>query len=68
MPANSRWDLIRRLRVKEAFSVHLAITFLGASAKLRTATIGFVISVRQSVRPFIRLQKFGSHWKDIYEI
>jgi len=35
--------------IKETLCVHLAITFLGASAKLRIATIGLVISVRLSI-------------------
>ena len=34
---------------EETFFVILAVTFLGASVKLRTATVGFVISVR----PFV---------------
>ena len=37
--------------------------WLGAFAKLRKATISFVMSVRLSVR----LKQIGSHWKDFHE-
>jgi hypothetical protein len=36
------------------------LLFLGAFAKLRKATIRFDMSVR--------IEKFGSHLKDVYEI
>jgi hypothetical protein len=36
---------------------------LGAFAKLRTATISFVISGR----PSIRIEQLGSHYKDIHK-
>jgi len=38
--------------------------FLGALAKLRKATISFVISVRLSVR----MEQLVSQWTDFYEI
>jgi hypothetical protein len=38
--------------------------FLGASAKLRKATVSFVISVR----PSVRMKHLDSHWTDIDEI
>ena len=41
-----------------------AVTFLGAFAKLRKATISFVMSVR----PSVRLEQLGSHWRDFHEI
>ena len=40
---------------------------LGAFAKLRKATIGFVISVRQHARPSVRMEKLGPHWMDFNE-
>jgi hypothetical protein len=38
-------------------------TFLSAFAKLRKATISFVMSVCQSVR----MQQLGNHWTDFDE-
>ena len=38
--------------------------FLGAFAKLRKATISFVMSVCLS----LRMEQLGSHWKDFHEI
>jgi hypothetical protein len=38
--------------------------FLGAFAKLRKATVSFVASVR----PSVRMQQLGSHWKDIHKL
>jgi hypothetical protein len=32
--------------------------------KIAKATIGFVMSVR----PFVRMEQLGSHWRDFYEI
>ena len=37
--------------------------FRGAFAKLRKATISFVISVR----PSVRMERLGSHWTDFHE-
>jgi hypothetical protein len=41
--------------------------FLGASAKLRKATI-FVMSVRPSVLMSVRIEQLGYLWTDFYEI
>jgi hypothetical protein len=38
--------------------------FLGACAKLRKATVSFVMSVRLSVR----MEQLGSHWTNFHEI
>jgi hypothetical protein len=38
--------------------------FLSALAKLRKATIGFVMSARLSVR----MEQLGSHWTNFHEI
>ena len=46
----------------------LTSAFLGAFAKLRKATIGFVMSVRLSVRLPVRMEKLGSHSSDFDEI
>jgi hypothetical protein len=40
------------------------IAVLGAFAKLRKATITFVVSVC----PSVRMEERGSHWKDFSEI
>jgi hypothetical protein len=55
--------------IKETFFVHLAITFLGASVKLRTATVGFVISARPPVYTLAitRLPLGGFLWHLIFE-
>jgi len=37
--------------------------FLDAFAKLRKFTINFVMSVR----PFVRMEQLGSHWKNFHE-
>jgi len=37
---------------------------LGSFAKLRKATISFVMSVR----PIVRMEQLGSHWMDFHEI
>jgi len=45
------------------------LQFQGAYAKLRNATISFVMCVRMSVRPsIIHMQQLGSHWTDFREI
>jgi hypothetical protein len=38
--------------------------FLGALAKLRKATISFIMSVR----PSVRMEKLGCQWMDFHEI
>jgi hypothetical protein len=40
----------------------------GAFAKLQQATISFVMSDRQSVRPSVRMEKVGSQWTDFDKI
>jgi hypothetical protein len=40
------------------------ILILGAFAKLRKATIGFVMFVR----PSVRTEQLGPHWTDFHEI
>jgi hypothetical protein len=42
----------------------IAFYFLGAFAKLRKATINFVMSVC----PSVRMEQLGSHWADFHEI
>ena len=44
------------------------IAILGAFAKLRKATISFVMGGCPSVRPFARMEQLGSHWTDFHEI
>jgi hypothetical protein len=48
-------------------SVH-ALSFLGAFAKLRKATINFVISFCPAVCPSARMEQLDSHWTDCHEI
>jgi hypothetical protein len=42
--------------------------FLGAFAKLRKATISFVMSVCPSVRPSVCMEQPGSHWTVFHEM
>ena len=44
------------------------VLLLGAFAKLRKATISFVISVCLSVRPSVRMEQLGSHWTHCHGI
>ena len=44
----------------EMYTISLILPFLGAFAKLRKATISFVLSVRLSVR----MEQLGSHWTE----
>jgi hypothetical protein len=47
------------------FTIPLSVyDWLDAFAKLRKATLGFVMSIRLSVRP----EQFGSHWKGFSDI
>jgi hypothetical protein len=39
------------------------VTVLGALAKLRKATISFVMSVRL----FVRMEQLGSYWTNFYD-
>ena len=43
-------------------------SFLGAFAKLRKATVSFVMYVSQCVRLSGRMEQRGSDWTDVYEI
>jgi hypothetical protein len=43
-------------------------SILGAIAKLRKATMGFVMSLNPSIRLSVRTVKLGSHWTDLHEI
>ena len=43
-------------------------SFVCAYAKLRKATISFVISVRPYVRLSVRPEQIGCHWTDFHEI
>jgi hypothetical protein len=54
------WFVIVTNNVK----VNPSPSFLGAFAKLRKATISFVMSVRLS----ILVEQLGSHWTDVHEI
>jgi hypothetical protein len=40
---------------------------LGAFARLRKATVSFVMSVCLSLRPSVRMQQLGFHWTDFDE-
>jgi len=44
------------------------LEFLGLLAKLRKATVNFVMSVSPSVRPFVHTGQLGSYQKDFHEI
>jgi len=43
-------------------------SLLGAFAKLRKTTIGFVMSVCLSARPSVYMEQFGFYWTDFHEI
>jgi len=60
MPANSRWDLIRGFKGLTQFWP----LFSGACAKLRKAAISFVMTVR----PPVRMEQLGFHWRDFQRI
>jgi len=55
---------------------YMNCAFLGAFAKLRKATISFImsvclsicLSVRPSVCPYVRMEQFDCHWTDYHEI
>jgi hypothetical protein len=47
------------------YSSHI---LLGAFAKLRKATISFVMSVHMSVRLSVHMEQLGSHWTNFHEI
>jgi len=43
---------------------NISVVFLAAFAKLRKA----MLVSRLSVRPSVRMEQLGSHWKDFHEI
>jgi len=49
--------------LKESINLVHFLSFLGAFAKLRQTVIGFIVSVRLSVR----MEKLGYHWMDFHE-
>ena len=55
--------LVNRLVLGQNF-----LQYSGAFAKLRKATICFVMSVRPSVRPSVCVEQLRSHWTEFYEI
>jgi hypothetical protein len=62
----SRWAIISCERIVHNRKLR---SFLGELAKLRKATISFVVSVRLSVRPSACPRKqLCSHWTNLYEI
>jgi hypothetical protein len=50
--------------IRPSYNLNISHGFLGAFAKLRNVTIGFVMSVCLSVR----MDQLGSHWADFHEI
>jgi hypothetical protein len=40
------------------------LMFLGATAKLRKASMSFVMSIR----PYVRMEQLGSHWTNFHDI
>jgi hypothetical protein len=44
------------------------VSVLGALAKLRKATISFIMSIRLSARPSFRTEQLGSHWTNFHVI
>jgi len=62
----------RRKQMKDVFVISIdnrGIEFLlRAFAKLRKATISFVVSVCSSVLPSIDVEQLGSQWTDFHEI
>ena len=75
MVPNGSWHFMTqghqtRFVYREGFSRYICVyhphsssTFLGASIKLRKATIGFVMPVFLSVRT----EQLGFHWKDFHK-
>jgi hypothetical protein len=62
-----RWHLVNDFG-NAVFKKSIAWPFLDVLAKLRKATISFVVSVRPSARPSVRMEQLGSHWTDFREI
>jgi len=49
------------------FSILYPLTTLGEFAKLRIATISFVVSVHPFVRPSVRTEQLDSQWTDFHK-
>ena len=47
---------------------HVIRSLLDAFAKLRKATVTFVVAVPLSLCPPVRMEQLGSHWTDFHEI
>ena len=47
---------------------HNFLVLLGAFAKLRKATISFIMFVGLSACPSVRMEKLGPHWTDLLQI
>jgi hypothetical protein len=73
-PCKTQFNIITKLSTVEA-AQHLSFItcelysrllspFLGEFSELRKATISFVMSVRPSVRK----EQLGCHWRDLHEI
>jgi hypothetical protein len=43
------------------------LSFLVAFAKLRKATISFIMTACLSTRPSFRMKQLGAHWTDFHE-
>jgi hypothetical protein len=41
---------------------------LGAFQKFQKATVSFVMSVRPSIHPSVRMEQLGFHWTDFHKI
>jgi hypothetical protein len=59
-------DYSRKQRLAGVHCVfdEMGTEFFGAFAKLRKATISFVMSLR----PAVRMEQLFSHWRDFHEI
>jgi hypothetical protein len=57
----------RHPHIQSAFTFFMN-ALLGALAKLRNATITFIMSVRASVCPSVRMEQLDSHWTNFYKI
>jgi hypothetical protein len=44
------------------------VSFFGALAKLRNATIRFIQPLCRSVYPLVQVERLSSHWMDFHEI
>ena len=53
---------------KDLSSDRESVYFLSCFAKLRKATISFVMSVRPSVRPIVGKEQLDCHWTDFHKI